>query len=290
MSPAWTSDPATWPPPARFNYEHWLIERELRAELLASTPENRDEVFRDVYNRLFELVPWHEANDMDPERERREEDFFFGAYGGLTRPDDTLLDLGCGDGALIRRFAPAVARCIGIDASDAMVAFCRERAPANAEFVVGSVVDVPLPPGSVDVAVSRQVMEHLHPDDVPRHLAAVHRSLRPGGRFLIETPSRLTGPWDVSRGFSETPTGFHLREYTNGELARMLRRAGFRRVQTPAVPSRLLPRLARRSLPAYVPAGAKGALEGLAERLSPVPRRRLATAAMARQVVLVAHR
>ena len=33
------------------------------------------------------------------------EDYWFTLYGPLTRPDDTLIDLGCGDGHLVRRFA-----------------------------------------------------------------------------------------------------------------------------------------------------------------------------------------
>jgi SAM-dependent methyltransferase len=290
MSTVWTSDPATWPPREQRHLEHWKVERALREELLASTPENRDDVFRDVYNRLFQDVPWHEANDPDPVREEAEEDLFFDLFSSLVDPRDTLLDLGCGDGSLVRRFSGAVRRCIGIDASDAMIRFCEENAPPNAEFLCASIIDVPVPEGTVDIAMSRQVVEHLHPDDMPAHLAAVLRCLRPGGRFLIETPSRLTGPWDVSRKFSETPTGFHLREYTNGELAGMLRDAGFRRVTSPAVPSRLQARLGRWSAHAYLPASAKGAVERVAERLPRSGRVRVATAAMARSVVLVGER
>ena len=41
----------------------------------------------------------------------------------------------------------------------------------------------------------------------------------------------MSGPHDVSRGIDEVARGFHLREYTNRELARLFRSAGFARVQ-----------------------------------------------------------
>jgi hypothetical protein len=45
------------------------------------------------------------------------------------------------------------------------------------------------------------------------------------------TPNRLTGPADISRHFDDVPTGFHLREYTVGEVASLMRAAGFERVR-----------------------------------------------------------
>lgn len=290
MTAGWTRDPATWPPERRRDFEHWIIERDLRGELLAASPETRDDIFRDVYDRLYRAIPWHPGNHSDHEAERAYEEFWFRSYGALSRPGDTVVDLGCGHGALVRRFATSVARCVGLDASDDMIALCRAGAPPNADFVCSSVIDPPLPDASADLAISRQVTEHLHPDDLPRHLRSVLRILRPGGRFLIETPSRLTGPWDVSRGFTAGATGFHLREYTNGELAGELRRAGFARVRTPLVPRRLMARLGPLATRAYVPAGVKGALERIVGPLPESPRRALARAALAASVLLVAER
>src|SRR5690606_28242527 len=103
----------------------------------------------------------------------------------------------------------------------------------NATFIASGVVRPPVPAASVDLAVSRQVVEHLHPDDIPEHFAAIAKIVAPGGVFIIETPNRVTGPWDVSRGITDDPTGFHLREFTHGELARLMRDAGFVRVSSP---------------------------------------------------------
>lgn len=262
----------------------------LREELLASTRHNRADVTRDVYDRLFDQIPWHKAHTMDPSYEFAYEEEWFRQYGPLTRPTDTLVDLGCGRGGLIHQFATAVHDCIGIDTSAAMVALAKRDAPANARFLVGDLLAPPLPPASVDFVVSRQVMEHLHPDDVPDHLRSVHELLEPGGRFLIETPSRLTGPWDISRGFTPVATGFHLREYTNGELAGMLRRAGFRRVRSVAVPTRILRHLGRFRRHAYVPASFKTIVERPLAAAPSGVRSALAGPLTVREVLLVAER
>lgn len=287
---AFTEDPATWPPEHEQRREHWLIERRLREELLASSPEDRDAAFADAYDRLFREVPWHDANTISDGREEEIEEHFFAMYSPLVGPRDTLVDLGCGTGGLVRRFAPVVARAIGVDASEEMIAPSRASAPPNAEFVTGSVVRPPLPPRSADLAVSRQVMEHLHPDDVPAHLAAVREMLRPRGRFLIETPQRLTGPWDISRGMSQTPTGFHLREYTHWELAAMLRQAGFSKVRVRVVPATVLARMGPLRRFTWIPVGPKSAAEHLAERLPPRRREQVVKASLASLVVLLATR
>jgi SAM-dependent methyltransferase len=235
-------------------------------------------------------VPWHAANTLSKGEEDAIEEHFFAMYSPLVGPRDTLVDLGCGTGGLVRRFAPVVARAIGVDASEEMIAPSRASAPPHAEFVTGSVVRPPLPPGTADLAVSRQVMEHLHPDDVPAHLAAVREMLRPRGRFLIETPQGLTGPWDISRGLSETPTGFHLREYTHRELAAMLRDAGFTSVRARLVPATVLARLGPLRRWMWIPVGPKGAAERLAERLPPRRRDQVVKASLASLVVLLAAR
>jgi hypothetical protein len=39
------------------------------------------------------------------------------------------------------------------------------------------------------------------------------------------------GPSDISRHFDIVPTGFHLREYTVGEVGSLMRDAGFTRIE-----------------------------------------------------------
>src|SRR5581483_7134702 len=48
--------------------------------------------------------------------------------------------------------------------------------------------------------------------------------------YICVTPNRLSGPHDVSRNFDTVATGFHLKDYTIGELAALFQQVGFRRV------------------------------------------------------------
>lgn len=104
--------------------------------------------------------------------------------------------------------------------------------PANVEFALTDGIAIDLEPGSIDVAYSDQMMEHVHPGDAYEQLQGIHAALRPGGVYVCVTPNRLVGPHDISRFFTtENAEGFHLREYTIGELRTVFLRAGFSRVQ-----------------------------------------------------------
>lgn len=264
VSGDWTTDPATWP--ATEHDRHiamWRVEHALRERLLRSPPETRDAVTLEVYDELFREIPWHPVNVASERVDARAayEDTWFRAYRRFAPAGATVMDLGCGNGDLIARFAGGGARCIGVDVSEDMIDRCRQRHIPNARFVAAGVIRPPVPAASVDLAVSRQVVEHLHPDDIPAHVAAVHDALAPGGVFLIETPNAATGPWDVSRGITDEPTGFHLREFTHGDLAGILRDAGFTRVSSPLVGIRGLAMAGALSRALWAPARLLGAAD-----------------------------
>ncbi len=91
----------------------------------------------------------------------------------------TVLDLGCGTGALLRALDPSVG--IGLDASSAMLDCARRRAPgARFEQITGPAL--PLPDDSVDTAISLLSWRYLDWDPM---LAELVRVLRPGGRLLV---------------------------------------------------------------------------------------------------------
>jgi SAM-dependent methyltransferase len=262
----WTDDPATWPPTDHERERaHWLIERELRERLLASRRAERERVTAEVYDELFRRVPWHPGNTgvgVDEEANAR----WIAARAGLVPRGGTVVDLGCGRGAVVRGFARRAGRAIGIDASEEMILRCSADARARATFMVGGMVEPDLPPESVDLITSNQAIEHLHPDDIDRHLRAVRRILRPGGRLLITTPQALTGPWDCSRGFTETPTGFHTAEMDHRDLRRHLLAAGFRRVRSPVGGTGARSRVPKIAHLLWVPTALKVAAEGLLRR------------------------
>jgi SAM-dependent methyltransferase len=96
----------------------------------------------------------------------------------------TVLDLGCGNGALLARFAGRMARGVGLDASPAMVERARSRQAhlPHLEFAVMREPVIPLADRSVDVVVSLLSWRYLDWDPL---MAEIRRVLKPGGRLLI---------------------------------------------------------------------------------------------------------
>jgi SAM-dependent methyltransferase len=111
-----------------------------------------------------------------------------------------IVDLGCGDGTTAALLTAAGHEVHGIDASPALIALARERAP-GATFAVGSFVDAELP-GERDAVLA--VNEVLGYALDPRYgeatldvvFARVAGALRRGGVFLLD----LAGPGRVPPG------------------------------------------------------------------------------------------
>jgi ubiquinone/menaquinone biosynthesis C-methylase UbiE len=120
-------------------------------------------------------------------------------------PQATLLDAGCGSGAMARLLAsqhPA-AKVVGVDVNQGYVEFARDKAAAeglaNLSFEQGDVQSLPFEDGSFDVVLSQAVLFYLpRPEDAVREF---HRLLRPGGTVLImlmEGPLLVNHPEDES--------------------------------------------------------------------------------------------
>lgn len=98
---------------------------------------------------------------------------------------ETVLDVACGPGLVLRAFAPWSAQVTGIDVTPAMIARARELLAGlpNVSLDTGDVAALPYPDDSFDVVVSRFAFHHF-PD--PRAvLGEMNRVCRPGGRVLV---------------------------------------------------------------------------------------------------------
>ena len=100
--------------------------------------------------------------------------------------DDTVLDLGCGTGAIALQLADAAARVVGRDISDGMLAEARrkaaERGVENVAFGAGMFRE-PAVEVSVDIVASNFAMHHL-PNGKKRDAIAVIAALEPR-RFVL---------------------------------------------------------------------------------------------------------
>ncbi len=131
-----------------------------------------DAVFSDIAVRKKEIA-WLERH-LD------------GAVAALRPPEGRLrvLDLGCGNGALLQRWQHRLREGIGVDASAGMLAHARARNAAHPHLRFAQIDGprLPLPDHSVDVAVSLLSFRYLDWDPM---IAELQRVLVPEGRLLI---------------------------------------------------------------------------------------------------------
>ena len=100
------------------------------------------------------------------------------------RPNQTLLDIGCGWGALVMRAAQQYgARCVGVTLSENQFALAKERVrQAGLEHLVEiRLQDYRDVRGQFDRVTSVGMFEHVGVRHLPEYFAAIHRLLAPDG-------------------------------------------------------------------------------------------------------------
>ena len=101
-----------------------------------------------------------------------------------------LLEVGCGTGLLLRRFAQLTKSARGIDLSPGMLEKARAR---GLDVSTGTVLDLPFPDASFDVTCSFKVLAHV--EDIERALGEMVRVTRPSGAVIADfyNPYSLRG-------------------------------------------------------------------------------------------------
>lgn len=215
--------------------EHYEIEKRLATRLRNSSKQERQTLYSEVYDELFLRVDHHPlvAQKQDKTRRNQEIRDSIRFLSRFLNPTSTFLEVGPGDCALAFAVADMAEKVYAVDVSVEIMS--RTGCPENCHLLLSTGCDIPVPPESVDVAYSKDLMEHLHPDDALEQLRNIFDALKPGGVYICRTPNAISGPHDISRFFSDRiPAGLHLKEYTTTELAKLFRSVGFRRV-TPYV-------------------------------------------------------
>ncbi|MBI5309549.1 MAG: arsenite methyltransferase [Actinobacteria bacterium] len=145
---------------------------------------------------------------------------------------ETVLDLGSGGGIDVllsaRRVGPT-GKAYGLDMTDEMLALARanqaEAGVTNAEFVKGTIEQIPLPDASVDVVISNCVINLS--GDKPRVLREAARVLRPGGRFAVSDVIADPDMSEATRADMQAWTGCIAGALTEAEFRDGLAAAGF---------------------------------------------------------------
>ena len=100
-----------------------------------------------------------------------------------------VVDVGCGDGALVRRLAGLGARVTGVEVSAQALAGARAHAPVAGErYVEGTGQALELPDDSADVVVFMQSLHHVPAASMDTALGEAARVVRPGGAVYVQEP------------------------------------------------------------------------------------------------------
>ncbi|MFA6006390.1 MAG: class I SAM-dependent methyltransferase [Candidatus Paceibacterota bacterium] len=133
----------------------------------------------------------------------------------------TILDIGCGTGALLQALEP-FGSVIGVDPSEQAINFCKKRGIKN--LFLESCAHLSFSDNTFDVVLALDVLEHI--DDVHQALQELLRVTKQGGTVIIFVPA-FEFLWSVTDVLSE-----HKRRYTKNKLLKDLRDAGFDIVRT----------------------------------------------------------
>lgn len=132
-----------------------------------------------------------------------------------------ILDAGCGTGANLAHLGSRGAS-IGVDFSRDAIRLCRDR--GLSKTIVASVTALPFAAGSIDTAISCDVLCHrsIHDPNIP--LREIANALKPGGVLLLNLPAYQ---WLYSSHDMHVHTA---RRFTRRQVQRMLTNAGFENV------------------------------------------------------------
>jgi SAM-dependent methyltransferase len=122
----------------------------------------------------------------------------------------TILEIGCGDAALLGRLARAGKTVTGVDSDEtalelARAMFARHRLPGRFYS------DLESAPGRFDAVILAEVIEHL--DDPEEILGEAAARLEPEGRLILTTPIRV---------LERSLDSHHVHEFWPGELRTLL--------------------------------------------------------------------
>ena len=155
-------------------------------------------------------------------------------YAPPRRPDSAVLDIGCGYGHLLRRFA-AKYRLAGIDVSPHAAGVARSAIPGA--VVVTADVQRSLPfEVPFDVILAINVIEHLH--EPWFGIRSIREALGPDGICVIHLPT-INGP--LSRAiyrvaYDKDPT--HIYRPSGREVLGLFRAQGFKVLEATFAPHR----------------------------------------------------
>ncbi len=141
-----------------------------------------------------------------------------------TVPHEAVIDVGCATGRQLLRARDTIHKGLGVDIAESFITEAnKQKALCEAEHITftASVGErIPADDASFDVAISSEVIEHVHDKDAM--LKELRRLIKPGGYLLLTTPNyNADGTWWGRLMRTLGYRSFHsLEHFTIEELAR----------------------------------------------------------------------
>lgn len=184
-----------------------------------------------LYDENYESATVSGEYNVDDHVSKHEYTSFEGYVRDHLPHGGKLLDVGCGVGMLLQRFADDEKyEFEGLEFSE----YAAEKARAiGATVHAGDLTNAPLPDSSYDALTCLYVLEHV-PDPVGV-LKAMHRLSKPGGYMFCAVPNyrylRLRSDNPVvrfaSRGRATLHAAEHLQNFTDRTISQAVEKAGF---------------------------------------------------------------
>ena len=213
--------------------KHWILERKLTIKLIKSEAKNRSLVFQQAYTSLYSKLPFLNKYINENEDYKKVKKMYNRIWLDLIgNKKKKIIEIGSGKGELVGYLSKIGHDCIGTEISiERGQKFQKNDSKVTWINSDGIHFDNYLKPKSFDIAISVQVLEHLHPNDILSHFKGIFSILKKNGKYLFITPHEYSGPYDISRIFYHIkPKGMHLKEYKYHELKRKLIQAGFKKI------------------------------------------------------------
>lgn len=137
-------------------------------------------------------------------------------------PRQTILDAGCGTGAILKQLGSSTAH-IGVDLSTDALTFCAKRQLPN--LVRADINRMPFASAAFDAVICSSVLYHQWVPQVNEAIAELARILKPGGCLLINVPAF------ASLHSEHDERVLTARRFTRSELIDSLSECGFEIVE-----------------------------------------------------------
>jgi ubiquinone/menaquinone biosynthesis C-methylase UbiE len=118
----------------------------------------------------------------------------------LPLEDAQIVDVGCGDGALVRALTRRGAHVTGVEILDDALKRARAATPAGDErYLKGVGENLPMHNDSVDAVIFMNSLHHVPIPHMAKALAETARVLKPGGLALIHEPEPAGGYFELTK-------------------------------------------------------------------------------------------